>query len=178
MFAVKEDIALAVLRQPVKQVEFEEEAHVLVKTLESLMGPDISVSGPEVGIQSSVAIIRLSNYSLDLINPEIISQSDPVIWHGETCVSFPDLELNCLRYDKVSLRNGLCGEVIQLSGKAALLAQHHVNHLHGVVYHDKMIRLAKVREDDSVKDGDYCPCGSKRKFAECCLMTKTHQDAS
>ncbi len=171
MFALKGDIALELLRQPVKKVESEEEAHVLIKTLESLMGNHTSVSGPELGIRSAVAIIRLPNYSLNLINSEIISESDPIISHAETCFSFPRLELNCLRYENVVLRNGLSGEVVQLSGKAALLAQHHVNHLHGVVYHDRMIKLAEVRDDNTVKNSDACPCGSKRKFSECCTTT-------
>lgn len=173
MFALKEDIALEVLRRPAKKVESEEEAHVLVKTLESLMGRHTSLSGPEVGIQSSVAIIRLPDYSINLINPEIIAESVPIISHGEECFSFPHLKLNCMRYEHVALRNGLCGDIIQLSGKAALLAQHHVNHLHGVVYHDRMIRLAEARVDGSIYKEDRCPCGSQKRFAECCMIPRT-----
>jgi len=168
MFALQENIALELLRHPTKNVKSEEEILVLVKTLESLLGSNTSLSAPEIGVQSAVAIIRLPDFTLDLVNSEIISQSNPIISHGEACFSF-SAKFNCLRYADVVVKNGLCESVIQLTGKAALLAQHHINHFDGTVYHDKVIRLTEVREDGSIKARGLCPCGSRRRFKECCM---------
>lgn len=171
MFALK-DIPQT-LRQPSKKVESEEEAYVLIKTLESAIGNYKSLSAPEVGVQSSVAIIRLPTLSLNLINPEIISESLPVISHTEECYCFPNLHLNCLRHDYVMVRNGMYGNVSHLYGVSACLVQHQINHLQGIVYHDRVIKLAEVHENNLVRNKDFCPCGSKKRFASCCMIHKS-----
>ena len=173
MFALEKNLVLELLRKPAQKVKSEEEAHVLIKTLESFIGPYSSLSAPEIGIQSSAIIIRTPYVSIDLINPEIIDCEEPIISHQESCASFPGVKLNCMRYNKVVLRHGLYDRVSQLTGKTAIFAQHHINHLNGVIFHDRMIKLAEVHEDGFIRKNDPCPCGSRKKFEQCCIMKRS-----
>lgn len=170
MEALQASIVLEELKHTSAAVETVEKAQVLINILESALEHRHSLSAPEIGIKAAIAIIRTPGLSIDLINPIILSKKDPIISFGESCFSFPNKQANCMRYNHIVLRNGLRGDPMDLVGQPAILAQHQIDHLQGVVFYDKMIKLAKVHQNGELLTTDPCPCGSRKSFAKCCLI--------
>ena len=153
---------------PCESVESIEEAQVLVAVLESNLGKYEHLSAPEINLQKKVAIIRTSDFSIDLINPIILSEEDPIISFGETCSSFPHSFANCFRYNKIKLQNGIKKKELILEGISAILVQHEVDHLNSISIKSRLIKMAIVREGGKIIENNLCFCGSKRKFVSCC----------
>jgi peptide deformylase len=75
-----------------------------------------------------------------------------------------------MRYNHIVLKNGLSGSPMVLEGPLAILAQHQIDHLQGVVFYDRVIKLAEVRQSGRLSTKSRCPCGSGKKFLQCCMM--------
>ena len=133
-------------------------------------GKYFSVAAPEVSVLKTVAIIRTPNLDLNLANPKIIKTSGKAISFSEPCCSLPGMSFNCLRFVDISIENGLDKKVIQLSGLESFLVQHEMDHFNGVFPFNRLIKMVVVREGGSIKLNDICPCGSKKRFKECCLF--------
>ncbi len=170
MEARQEGVILEELRCTSSAVETIEEARVLINILESHIDNGYSLSAPELGIKAAIAIIRMPGLFIDLINPIILMKEAPILSLGEFCFSFPQKRLNCIRHKHIVLRNGLSGDSLTLMGQPAILAQHQIDHLQGVVFYDKVIKLAEVHQNGELLTTDVCPCGSRRNFAECCMI--------
>jgi peptide deformylase len=170
----KQSVALEILRSKCSDVETEEEAEITVQALEYFLqdlGHEFpGLSAPEINIFRKVAVIRdyFSDLYVDLVNPRIVSKSGKKISFNEVCSSFPEGTLNCLRYDKVVVENGLNKNLMEFEGMQSFLVQHEIEHLYGEVYYDKAIKLAVVRNGGEVLYRDRCPCGSKNRFISCC----------
>ena len=63
------------------------------------------LAASQIGINKAIAIIRLPGYSLDLINPIIVEQSDPFIFNGEGCMSYPGRHWNVPRFKQIRMDN-------------------------------------------------------------------------
>jgi peptide deformylase len=170
MNALKKKVALDLLRNPCVLIHTEEEAEVTIRFLESALEGSVSLSAPEVNIFRQASIIRSPNFSLDLINPVITEKSERIISFDELCASFSHESQNCWRYKNITVQTGLDRKEIKLSGKEAILVQHEVDHLSGKVFYDCSIKVALVRNDGIIKGRDFCPCGSKKKFNQCCCL--------
>jgi len=171
MNALKKSVALKTLRGRCSSIEFPQEAEVVIRLLESVLSQSRdfhSLSAPEVNLFKTAAIVRSPEFSIDLINPKIIRKEERVNSLDERCRSFAEDYVTCFRYNKITLVNGFNEDTIELSGYSALLVQHEVDHLNGILYYDRAISLALVRENGMLKTSDYCPCGSKKRLKECC----------
>jgi peptide deformylase len=164
--------AFNILKNKSEDVESAAEADVLVCLLENIIDDYqqnvYSLSAPEANVLKRVAIIRTEKFSINLINPKIIAKEKPVLSLSESCVSFSGVYHNCLRYDKISIENGFKKEIVELSGHIAMLAQHAIDHLNGMTYHERAIKMALVRNEGQILNNDFCVCGSKKRFKECC----------
>lgn len=168
----KTEVTIEILRSKCEDVESQSEADILVSLLENITKDydyDIHcLTGPETNVLKRVAIIRTSNFSIDLVNPKIIGLKDRVVSFREFCASFPATYYNCFRYDTIFIENGFKKEVLELKGHSALLVQHAIDHLNGTIYHDRLIKFAVVRNGGKILGKDYCPCGTKKRFDACC----------
>lgn len=169
----KTEVALEILRSKCEEVEHPSEAEILVSLLENIAkdhpGEAFCLAAPEVNVRKKVAIIRAPDFSLDLINPKIVTQKEMIVSLKETCSSFAGQHYNCFRYNDIFVENGFKKEIIQLKGQAALYAQHAIDHLSGVLYHDRLIKFAVVRPNGKILNNDFCPCGvAKKRFEICC----------
>lgn len=75
------------------------------------------------------------------INPEIITRSDTVTTAAEGCLSIPGVEALVSRPETIRMAWTDLGGVVQqadLSGFAALCAQHELDHLDGIVTLDRV----------------------------------------
>lgn len=78
-----------------------------------------------------------------MVNPHIISKSDKMIVSEEACLSLPKLTWDVLRHETIKVTwEDLAGKKHseKLSGYNAIVVQHEVDHLDGVLYIDKLIK--------------------------------------
>lgn len=171
----KKTVAKNILKNKSEEIESSAEAEVLVTVLENIAKdyqyPVLCLSAPEVNIFKRIAIIRTDKKSLNLINPVVMSEKNRVLSLQEACVSF-DGTHNCLRYSTIFIQNGFNKEIIKLEGQEAILAQHAIDHLNGITYHERVVKMAVIRKDGRILKNDFCVCGSKKRFEECCDANK------
>ncbi len=94
------------------------------------------LAGNQVGLDLSLIVIELENHTFKLINPEIIKREGSVSF-PEGCLSFPGLELEIKRNNKVwvSARNEEGEQVeIEAEGFLAVAFQHEIDHINGIVF--------------------------------------------
>ena len=172
MTTARKQVALEVLRCKCSDIESLEEANVIIRLLEYVAkdypGECLTVTAPELNVMKKVAIIRTPDIEIDLVNPKIIAKSGDIISFKENCFSFSE-SLNCRRYNKITLQNGFDSKETVLTGNSAILVQHAVDHLGGLLYFDKTIKLAIIRNHGKILPKDFCPCGSQERFTKCCM---------
>jgi len=156
-----------------EQISSLEEADLIIKSLEDelnssakLGSPGIGLAAPQCGKYKHVAIIRLGNISIDLINAKIIKSYDEIIFDGEGCLSFPDKILKTKRYNEIVVGNNLCyPHTFTATGLLAVAIQHELDHLNGIVFYER--EVANKITFDKVKPNEKCPCNSGFKYKKC-----------
>jgi len=76
-----------------------------------------------------------------LLNPEIVAISDETVEMQEGCLSIPGIVIDVERPEAIRLRwTTLSGEEkhAELTGPAARVAQHEIDHLDGVLMYDRL----------------------------------------
>jgi len=107
---------------------------------------------------------------LNMINPFIMKTKYPFSYKGEGCLSFPGKFYTTLRYEAVKIGFvdlfTLKPREIDLFGFEAVVAQHEIDHLDGILLMDRE-RKPIVAEK---KPGPNEPCGCKsgKKYKKCC----------
>jgi peptide deformylase len=140
-----------VLRQkaaPIAQIDDE------IKTLASNMAqtmyaaPGVGLAAPQVGQSVRLIVVDIQSGEgggelLTLINPKIV-KADGEIRHEEGCLSVPDVR------EEVKRANAVTVEALDLDGKEltieaedffAVVLQHEIDHLNGVLFIDHLSRL-------------------------------------
>lgn len=160
------------LRTPCVDVSLEEIPD-LIKILERELEesanrglPGVGLAGPQTGIYKNIAIIRLDNIKINLINAEIEKLYDPFLMENEGCLSFPGQRVNTNRYREVHIRN-YNGRFIA-TDFLAVACQHELDHLKGILLPDVAIKAGKVK----IRPNDQCLCGSGKKYKNCCGRKK------
>ena len=131
-------------------------------------GNGIGLAAPQIGIAKNAAIIRINqNYSMNLINCRIEKGYDEEIFEDEGCLSFPGKYVKTLRYSEIYVVDNL-GEVSSFiaQGLPAVVIQHELNHLNGILLPDLEIKQAVKSK---VRPNDPCSCNSGKKAKRCCL---------
>ena len=119
-----------------------EQAEQTIKVLEDVFNKvtnpnKVGLSAIQVGIHEQVAIIRLTNESFNLINPKILTREGKVLF-SEACLSLPGLGIITDRYSHITLENN--GQVIEAEGFRAVVIQHEIDHMHGILITDRKHR--------------------------------------
>lgn len=106
----------------------------------------VGLAAPQLGINKRLIVIhfKLENdlYSYQLINPKIISHSvqQAYLANGEGCLSVDeDIEGYVPRHQRITVRAyDPSGEEVRLRlrGYPAIVAQHEIDHLNGVMFYD------------------------------------------
>jgi len=151
MNALNRKLASIYLRGNCSTVERREESEVILNLLKFLQTQNTSLlTGPEIGLFKRAAIIRMPGFSIDLINPKIVTVKNEIVSINESCASFPKEEINCLRGNEITFQNGLDKELITLCGLEAVLVQHAIDHLNGVVMFDRSIKLELIEKGNVI----------------------------
>lgn len=117
----------------------------------------VGLAAPQVGLLKRMIVIdaeqqedenghHLSGHPMFLINPEIIAKSDETILFCEGCLSVPGQRADVLRHQKVTVRyqdkKGI-QKTIEAEDYLAVILQHEIDHLDGILYIDHLSRLKR-----------------------------------
>lgn len=112
------------------------------------------LAAPQVGVSKRIVVLDYATEDDDekkpmfLVNPEIIWKSDEKIMFCEGCLSLPDQRADVERHEKVRVHfvdyNGTEQEILA-GGLLAIILQHEIDHLNGILYIDHLSRLKRDR---------------------------------
>lgn len=141
---ITDEAALRVTCEPVLPEEVEELRVKLEKGLawsEKQGRPGVGLACPQIGIAKTMAIVRIDNIKIDLVNVTITKMYDEFEFDGEGCLSFPDRWERTLRYKEVLVEGNLVWpHRFVVTGFAAVVVQHECDHLKGVLLPDVALR--------------------------------------
>ena len=162
-----------ILRAPNELVQ-PEEVESLIQELEESLAQSpragVGLAAPQIGINKRIAIVRINTKdvkcSLNLVNPIIVEKLHPFIHKDEGCLSIPNEHFNAQRYGEIFIKDDSNPAGIIAVGFEAVVIQHEIDHLEGVLVRDRVIGKHKVGRNDP------CPCGKKIngkpvKFKKC-----------
>ena len=131
--------------------------------------PGIGLAAPQIGIPKRMAIVRLNEYKIDLVNATISSGFNLSIFNGEGCLSFPGRSETTKRYQEVHiLDNMVSPEKMIVKGLLGVVCQHELDHTKGVLLPDVAIKIPTNKLKKKLRPNDPCLCGSGRKYKKCC----------
>ena len=142
------------LSKPTKPVEnINEKIQNLVKDMASIMyqAPGIGLAAIQVGVNKSLLVYDVSNRdekrSLQvLINPRIVESEGTTISEDEGCLSVPDFRANVKRAASVLVEGFDNNEKplrIEAEGLLAIVLQHEIDHLNGILFIDRISSLKR-----------------------------------
>ncbi|MBR1757074.1 MAG: peptide deformylase [Alphaproteobacteria bacterium] len=114
------------------------------------------LAAPQVGVTKRIIVLDPNPSDEDLsarrpmylVNPEIIWHSEETVWFNEGCLSLPDQRAEVERFERVRVRytdyNGKEREILA-DDLLAIILQHEIDHLDGVLYIDHLSRLKRTR---------------------------------
>jgi peptide deformylase len=110
----------------------------------------IGLAAPQIAVSKQITVIDISfnenpEDKLVLINPEIIEREGS-LYEEEGCLSLPDINEKVKRSAWVKVRaQNVKGEFFEVEGEELLsrALQHEIDHLHGVLFIDRLSRLKR-----------------------------------
>jgi peptide deformylase len=148
-----------VLRQKCKKVDAvdDELRHFLDDMLETMyVDKGCGLAAPQVGCTKRLIVVDPNPSDEDLsarqpmylVNPEIVWHSEETVFFNEGCLSLPDQRADVERFEKVRVRfldyNGEKKEILA-DDLLAIILQHEIDHLDGILYIDHLSRLKRTR---------------------------------
>jgi peptide deformylase len=153
-----------------------EEINELILTLESELNyanrlgkNGIGLAAPQIGITKNIAIIRMGNVNINLVNAKLEKGYDPAIFKDEGCLSFPGRVETTIRFQEIYLKNNLVypNDFIA-TGLVAIACQHELDHLNSTLFMDHKVAMPTLKVKNKPRPNEPCVCGSKIKFKKCC----------
>ena len=113
--------------------------------------PGIGLAATQVGVAKQVLVAdtaarKPESELIVLINPEIVAAEGEVLFE-EGCLSVPDYQAEVKRHERITVRGlNLKGEEVEIEaeGLLAIVLQHEIDHLNGILFID---RLSKLKRD-------------------------------
>jgi peptide deformylase len=101
----------------------------------------VGLACPQIGIAKKMAIVRVDNIKIDLVNANITKKYHQFEFEGEGCLSFPGRYERTLRYREILVENNLVEpNRFIASGFVAVVCQHELNHLESILLPDVAIK--------------------------------------
>jgi len=131
---------------------FDDELRNFVRDMGDTMytAPGVGLAAVQVGVLKRILVLDANSGEPDsklevFINPEILSADGEIIYE-EGCLSLPDFSEEVKRKEKVGVRyqdeRGTRHEM-ELEGFRAIILQHELDHLDGVLATDRVSRLKR-----------------------------------
>lgn len=121
-----------------------------------LAAPGIGLAAPQVGISERIIVAQVEGIVYFLVNPKIVKKSGKEVCY-EGCLSVPGVEAPVERYKDVTVQAlDKTGKpvTIDAGGLLAVVFQHEIDHLDGVLFVERVsdpseIRV-KTKEDENL----------------------------
>lgn len=143
------EIGDPVLRSKAKKVkEVTKKTNDLIDNMFDTMYEEdgVGLAAPQIGILKRIAVIDIrEGNKVILINPEIIEEKGKAIME-EGCLSVPGETGDVIRSKEIKVKSlNRKGEEIEFraEGFEARAIQHEMDHLDGVLFVDKIVKLAE-----------------------------------
>ena len=102
--------------------------------------PGVGLACPQIGIAKEMAIVRVDDIKIDLINAKIAKKYHQFEFDGEGCLSFPGRYERTLRYKEIVVEGNLAWPSRFIAtGFIAVVIQHELNHLESILLPDVAI---------------------------------------
>ena len=150
------DPRLRQISQPVEQVD--DDLRKLIDDMLDTMyaAPGIGLAAIQVGVPKRLLVIDLQEPEeeggepvrnpLVFVNPEILQESATLKGYNEGCLSVPEMYADVDRPDTILARwldrDGVAHEE-RIDGMLAVVLQHEMDHLNGVLFIDHLSRLKR-----------------------------------
>jgi peptide deformylase len=170
------------LRAPCQPV-LQEEAGQLIEQLEKELDyanrvgrQGIGLAGIQCSLNKRVAIVRMPNVKLNLVNAEIKNGYDLLMFREEACLSFPGRVEDTMRHQEIHVINNLVEPYsFIVTGLIAVCVAHEIGHYHADLFFDHKIKKANPVSNIKAKPNEPCPCGKVdvnsgkvKKYKRCC----------
>lgn len=142
------------LRQPTQPVATvtEDTRRLIEDMIETMYAePGVGLAAIQIGVDQSVIVYDVSppegeRQAQALINPEILEQSGSQLSENEGCLSVPDFRADVQRAARVRVK-GLDreGRPVEFAaeGFLAIVLQHEIDHLRGILFIDRISSLKR-----------------------------------
>lgn len=121
------------------------------------MSRGVGIAAPQVGVSERIIVIAPDRKPVILVNPTVVSSSGSDV-DEEGCLSIPGLYGDVERPDTVEIEAwDIKGRPVSytMTGYAARIVQHEIDHLDGVLFTDKVIQSTLHWQDPAKRDDPY-----------------------
>ncbi|WP_136680848.1 peptide deformylase [Neptunomonas sp. XY-337] len=155
--SILRETALAVTQNELSSVEINDAITEMQKILDCIqaISPENgnAIAAPQVGLGKRLIVLRIEGQFVTLVNPAISWASEDTNDSNEECFSFYQLRGVVERAAQVWVDyTDVVGhpQQLRLSGDAAALVQHEIDHLDGIFFLDKVADTTTVASVESV----------------------------
>jgi peptide deformylase len=118
----------------------------LIEDLKETMNEEngVGIAAPQIGVQKQIIIIETESGPKAFFNPKVVKHSLRKIEREEGCLSVPGVYGIVRRYRGVIVQaydENAQQVSIKLKGFPAIVFQHEIDHLNGILFIDKTIRF-------------------------------------
>jgi peptide deformylase len=160
-----------VLRRKAKKITvFDKDLQTLIDNMVETMrkAPGVGLAAPQISVSTRLIVVEYGEDDEDgnevapkklyaVINPEIVLMSDEVEKGIEGCLSIPGLVGEVERSTKITVKGlNRFGKPVKITaeGWLARIFQHEIDHLEGVLFPDRAMRVWKPSEDEKLAIND------------------------
>ena len=93
----------------------------------------IGLACNQLGLPGRIIIVKIKNRWVSFINPVITYKSQEKIITDESCLSVPGKTIKVERSKEITISN----EISNYKGMTAIVIQHEIDHLNGIIITDK-----------------------------------------
>lgn len=134
----------------IKDIVSKEMRDFLIDMGQTMLEKDgIGLAAPQIGVSKRIVVINTKDGILALINPIITKQSWRKEIDEEGCLSVPGVYANVKRPTKINVEAyDSAGQKIKFEAKGlfARVILHEVDHLNGILFIDKAIKINKKND--------------------------------
>jgi peptide deformylase len=101
----------------------------------------VGLACPQIGIAKQMAIVRVDDIKIDLVNAQITQKYYQFEFDGEGCLSFPGRFEKTLRYQEIVVEENLVHPFRFIAtGFVAVVIAHEIDHLNSILLPDLAIK--------------------------------------
>jgi peptide deformylase len=153
-----------VLRKKARKVtDFGPELQTLIDDMVETMreAPGVGLAAPQVASPLRVIVVEFGDEENEeappklytMVNPEIVRVSDEMVVGTEGCLSIPGFIGDVERLEQITVKGqNRHGQPMRVkaNGWLARIFQHEIDHLNGVLFTDRALRIWKPAEGEEV----------------------------